>query len=170
LEDVRVPDENRLRGANSFKDTNKVLTATRGGVAYEAVGHAIAAYEAAVTYAKERVQFGKPIASFQLIQNKLANMLAEITTMQLMCVRLAQLQEQGKMTGPMASLAKMNNAKKAKQVCSDARDIMGGNGVLLEYHVARHLSDMEIVYTYEGTDTIQSLIVGRDVTGISAFV
>jgi glutaryl-CoA dehydrogenase len=90
--------------------------------------------------------------------------------MQLMCYRLAQLQEQGKITGPMASLAKMNNARKAKQVCADARDIMGGNGVLLEYHVARHLSDMEIVYTYEGTDTIQSLIVGRDVTGISAFV
>jgi len=170
LEDVRVPAENKLEGANSFKDTNKVLTATRGGVAYEAVGHAIAGYEAAVTYAKERVQFGKPIASFQLIQNKLANMLAEITTMQLLCFRLAKLQEQGKMTGPMASLAKMNNAKKARQVVADARDIMGGNGVLLEYHVARHLSDMEIVYTYEGTDTIQSLIVGRDVTGISAFV
>ena len=170
LENVRVPAANRLEGANSFKDTNKVLTATRGGVAYEAVGHAIASYEAALTYSKERVQFGKPIASFQIIQNKLANMLAEITTMQLMCYRLAKLQEQGKMTGPMASLAKMNNAKKAKEVCSMARDCMGGNGILLEYHVARHLSDMEIVYTYEGTDTIQSLIVGRDVTGISAFV
>lgn len=170
LEDVRIPAENKLEGANSFKDTNKVLTATRSGVAWEAIGHAIAAYEAALQYAKERVQFGKPIASFQLIQNKLSNMLAEITNMQLMCHRLAQLQEQGKMTGPMASLAKMNNARKAKQVCSDARDIMGGNGLLLEYHVARHLSDMEIVYTYEGTDTIQSLIVGRDVTGISAFV
>ena len=170
LEDVYVPAANKLEGANSFKDTNKVLTATRGGVAWEAIGHAIASYEAALQYAKERVQFGKPIASFQLIQNKLANMLSEITNMQLMVYRLSQLQEQGKMTGPMASLAKMNNAKKSKQVCSDARDIMGGNGVLLEYHVARHLSDMEIVYTYEGTDTIQSLIVGRDVTGISAFV
>ncbi len=170
LEDVRVPAENKLEFANSFKDTNKVLTATRGGVAWEAIGHAVASYEAALQYAKERVQFGKPIASFQLIQNKLANMLAEITNMQLMVYRLSQLQEQGKMTGPQASLAKMNNAKKAKQVCSDARDIMGGNGVLLEYHVARHLSDMEIVYTYEGTDTIQSLIIGRDVTGISAFV
>jgi glutaryl-CoA dehydrogenase len=170
LEDVLVPEENRLEGANSFKDTNKVLTATRSGVAWEAIGHAIAAYEAALQYAQERVQFGKPIAGFQLIQNKLSGMLAEITNMQLMCYRLAQLQEQGKMTGPMASLAKMNNARKAKQVCADARDIMGGNGVLLEYHVARHLSDMEIVYTYEGTDTIQSLIVGRDVTGISAFV
>ncbi|MDP8925644.1 MAG: acyl-CoA dehydrogenase family protein [Actinomycetota bacterium] len=170
LEDVRVPVENKLGNANSFKDTAKVLTATRAGVAWEAVGHAIASYEAALTYAKERVQFGEPIASFQIIQNKLANMLAEITSMQLVCYRLAQLQEQGKMTGGMASLAKMNNAKKAKQVCADARDIMGGNGVLLEYHVARHLSDMEIVYTYEGTDTVQSLIVGREITGISAFV
>ena len=138
-------------------------------MAWECVGHAVAAYEAALTYAEEREQFGKPIASFQIIQQKLASMLAETTSMQLLCFRLAQLQEQGKMTGPMASLA-MNNARKAKQMCAEARDIMGGNGVLLEYHVARHLSDMEIVYTYEGTDTIQSLIVGRDVTGISAFV
>ncbi len=170
LEDVRGPVENKLAGANTFKDTNKVLTATRGGVAWEAIGHAIAAYEAAVTYVKERVQFGKPIASFQIIQNKLANMLAEITNMQLMCFRLGQLQEQGKITGPMTSLAKMNNARKARLVCSEARDCMGGNGVLLEYYVARHLADMEIVYTYEGTDTIQSLIVGRNVTSISAFV
>ena len=169
LTEVRVPLENKLERANSFKDTNRVLTATRSGVAWEAVGHAIASYEAALTYAKEREQFGKPIAGFQIIQNKLANMLAEITAMQLLCFRLGQLQEQGKMTGPMASLAKMYNAKKAKQVCADARDVMGGNGVLLEYHVARHLADMEIVYTYEGTDTIQSLIVGRDVTGTSAF-
>ena len=170
LDNVRVPLENKLEDANSFKDVNKVLTATRGGAAWESVGHAIAAYEAALQYAKERVQFGKPIASFQIIQNKLANMLAEITTMQLMCFRMAQLREQGKITGPMASLAKMNNARKARQVCAEARDCMGGNGVLLEYHVARHLTDMEIVYTYEGTDTMQSLIVGRDVTGISAFV
>ena len=170
LDNVRVPAENKLEGANSFSDTNKVLTATRGGVAWEAVGHAVAAYEAALTYTKEREQFGKPIASFQIIQNKLANMLAEITSMQLICYRLAKLQEQGKMTGPMASLAKMNNARKAREVCAEARDCMGGNGVLLEYHVARHLSDVEIVYTYEGTDTIQSLIVGRDITGIGAFV
>lgn len=169
LEGVRVPVENKLEGANSFKDTNKVLTATRAGVAWEAIGHAIASYEAALQYAKERVQFGKPIAGFQLIQNKLANMLAEITNMQLMVYRLSKLQEQGKMTGGMASLAKMNNARKARQVCADARDIMGGNGVLLEYQVARHLSDMEIVYTYEGTDTVQSLIVGREITGMSAF-
>ena len=170
FENVRVPLENKLENANSFKDTNKVLTATRAGVAWEAIGHAVASYEAALQYAKERVQFGKPIASFQIIQQKFANMLAEITNMQLMVYRLAQLQDAGKMTGAMASLAKMNNARKAKQVCEAARDVMGGNGVLLEYQVARHLSDMEIVYTYEGTDTMQSLIVGRDVTGISAFV
>lgn len=170
LEGVRVPLENRLANADTFKDTSKVLVATRAMVAWECIGHAIASYEAALTYAKEREQFGKPIAGFQLIQNKLANMLAEITTMQLLCLRLAQLQEEGKITGGMASLAKMNNARKAKQVCADARDIMGGNGVLLEYYVARHLSDMEIVYTYEGTDAIQSLIVGREITGIGAFV
>src|SRR5918995_1775668 len=170
LKGGRPPAENKLGNADSFKDTAKVLTATRAMVAWEAIGHAVASYEAAVTYAKERVQFGKPIASFQIVQNKLANMLAEITSMQLLCLRLSQLQEAGKMTGGMASLAKMNNARKAKQVCSDARDIMGRNGVLLEYHVARHLSDMEIVYTYEGTDTIQSLIVGREITGIGAFV
>ena len=169
LAGVRVPVENRLEYARTFKDTAKVLTATRYGVAWEAIGHAVACYEAALTYAKERVQFGKPIASYQLIQKKLADMLAEITSMQLMCLRLSQLLAQGKMTGGMASLAKMNNAKKARQVCSDARDILGGNGILLDYHVARHYSDMEAVYTYEGTDTVQSLIVGREVTGINAF-
>ena len=170
LKDVRVPLENKLDGANTFEDVNTVLTATRGGAAWECVGHAVACYEAALSYAKGREQFGKPIASFQIIQNKLANMLSEITAMQLICFRMAQLREQSAMTGPMASLAKMYNSQKAKQVCSEARDILGGNGVLLEYHVARHLTDMEIVYTYEGTDTIQSLIIGRDVTGISAFV
>ena len=170
LEGVRVPVENRLEGADTFKDTAKVLTATRAMVASECIGHAVASYEAALTYAQEREQFGQPIAGFQIIQQKLATMLAEITNMQLLCLRLAQLQEEGKMTPGMASLAKMNNARKAKQVCSEARDILGGNGVLLEYYVARHLSDMEIVYTYEGTDTIQSLIVGREVTGVGAFV
>jgi glutaryl-CoA dehydrogenase len=170
LEGARVPAENRLEHSRTFKDTNKVLATMRYGVAWGALGSAIACYEAAVTYAKERVQFGKPIASYQLIQKKLADMLAEITNMQLMCLRLSQLSEQGKMTGPMASLAKMNNAKKARQLVLDARDILGANGVLLEYHVARHVADMEAVYTYEGTDTVQSLIVGRDITGINAFV
>jgi len=169
LRDVRVPADNKLAGAHSFRDATRVLTATRGGAAWESLGHAVAAYEIALDYAKQRQQFGRPIASFQLVQHKLATMLAEITSMQLYCVRMAQLQEQGRFTGPMASLAKMNHAQKARQVCLDARDILGGNGLLVEYHIARHLTDMEVVHTYEGTDSIQALIVGRDVTGISAF-
>jgi len=169
LRDVWVPLDNRLAGAESFRDATRVLTATRGGAAWESLGHALAAYEIALAYAQERTQFGKPIASFQLVQHKLAGMLAEITSMQLYCFRMAQLQEQGRWTGPMASLAKMNHARKARQVCLDARDILGGNGLLLDHHVARHLTDMEVVHTYEGTDSIQALIVGRDLTGIAAF-
>ena len=129
----------------------------------------MAGVEAAVAYAAERSQFGQPIAGFQLVQAKLATMVAETTAMQLICFRFAQLEERDEMTGPMASLAKLHNARKAKLVCSEARDIMGGNGLLLEYHVARHLTDLEIVETYEGTDSVQSLILGRDLTGLSAF-
>jgi glutaryl-CoA dehydrogenase len=169
LTNVRVPAENRLALARSFKDTARVLTATRSGVAWEAVGHAIAGYEIALTYAKERIQFGQPLTSFQIIQNKLANMLANVTTMQLLCLRLSQLQAEGKMTGPMASLAKMNNARLAREVIADAREMLGGNGILLEYQIARHHADIEAVITYEGTDTIQSLIVGREITGKAAF-
>jgi glutaryl-CoA dehydrogenase len=168
LRNVRVPVENKLAGANSFRDATRVLTATRGGAAWESLGHAIAAYEIALNYAKTRIQFGKPIASFQLVQHKLAGMLAEITSMQLYCFRMAQLQEQGRWTGPMASLAKMNHARKGRQICLDARDILGGNGLLLDHHIARHLTDMEVVHTYEGTDNIQALLVGRDITGIAA--
>ncbi len=122
-----------------------------------------------MTYAKERTSFDEPLASYQLIQNKLAGMLAEITNMQLLCLRLSQLLAGDKMTPGMASLAKMNNARKARQVCADARHILGGNGILLDYHVARHHADVEVVYTYEGMDTIQSLIVGREITGLQAF-
>jgi glutaryl-CoA dehydrogenase len=168
LEDVRVPADNKLAEAHSFRDASRVLTATRGGAAWEALGHAVAAYEIALDYAQHREQFGRPIAGFQLVQHQLAGMLAEITSMQLYCFRMAQLQEQDRWTGPMASLAKMNHARKARQICLDARDILGGNGLLLDYHVARHLTDMEVVHTYEGTDSIQALLVGRDITGISA--
>ena len=168
LRDVRVPADNKLAGAHSFRDATRVLTATRGGAAWESLGHAVAAYEIALDYAKQRQQFGRPIASFQLVQHKLATMLAEITGMQLYCLRMAELQEQGRWTGPMASLAKMHHARKARQICLDARDVLGGNGLLLENHVARHLTDMEVVHTYEGTDNIQALLVGRDITGISA--
>jgi glutaryl-CoA dehydrogenase len=169
LKDVHVPVENRLALSRTFKDTASVLTATRSGVAWEAIGHAIAAYEIALAYTKERIQFGKPLASFQIIQSKLASMLANVTSMQLLCLRLGQLQEQGKMTDAMASLAKMNNARLAREVVAEAREMLGGNGILLEYHIARHHADIEAVFTYEGTDTIQSLIVGRDITGLSAF-
>jgi glutaryl-CoA dehydrogenase len=169
LDDARVPAENRLANANSFADTARVLSQTRGSVAWECTGHAMACLETALGYALERDQFGQAIAGFQLVQGKLATMVAETTAMQLVCFRLAELQERGEVTDPMASLAKLHNVRQAKLVCSEARDILGGNGLLLDYHVARHMTDLEIVDTYEGTDTIQSLILGREVTGISAF-
>jgi glutaryl-CoA dehydrogenase len=168
LTDVRVPLDNKLAGSQSFRDATQVLARTRGSAAWESLGHAIAAYDIALNYAKTRVQFGKPIASYQLVQAKLAEMVTEITGMQLFCFRMAQLQEQGRWTGQMASVAKFNHARKGRQICLDARDLLGGNGLLLENHIARHLTDMEVVYTYEGTDHIQALLIGRDVTGISA--
>ena len=169
LTEVRVPVANRLAKSRTFKDTGKVLTATRYGVAWEALGHSLACYEAALTYSKERVQFGKPLAEFQLVQNQLAWMLAEITAMQLICHRLSVLAAKRKLTSGMASLAKMNNARKARAIAASAREILGGNGILLDYHVARHQADMEAVFTYEGTDSIQSLIVGKEITGEQAF-
>jgi len=169
LENVRVPAENKLENANSFADTSTVLTNTRYGVAWQALGHALACYEAAVQYAKEREIFGIPQASFQLIQYRLAGMLAELTQMQLVCFRLSQLLDKGEMTHGRASLAKLVTARQGKRICAEARDILGGNGVLLEYLVGKHLADMEIIYTYEGTDTVQSLIVGRSITGEQAF-
>jgi glutaryl-CoA dehydrogenase len=169
LKGVRVAAENRLPGAQSFKDTTRALAVVRCGVAWEALGHAVAAYEAAHAYAKERSQFGKPVASYQLVQDKLAKMLGDIAGMRLVCLRLSQLADEGKMTDIMASLAKMDNARKARRIVAEARDILGGNGILYEYHVARHWADMEAVYTYEGTDSINSLIVGREITGLRAF-
>jgi glutaryl-CoA dehydrogenase len=169
LTDVHVPADHKLANANTFKDANQVLNQTRSGAAWECVGHAMACFDAALTYAQDRVQFGRSIAGFQLVQGKLATMSAATTAMQLYCFRLAQLQEAGVLTGPMASLAKLHNVRQAKLVCSEARDILGGNGLLIDYHVSRHLTDMEIVDTYEGTDSVQSLIVGRDLTRISAF-
>ncbi len=169
LDDVRVPLENRLARARTFRDTGKVLTATRYAVAWEAIGHAMAAYEYALAYTKERTQFGKPLAAFQLVQDKLVRMLGEIVSMQLMCLRLSQLLDERKATQGMASLAKMHNCQKARKVVADARDLLGGNGILLEYHVARHFADMEAVFTYEGTDHMQMLVVGKEICGVSAF-
>ena len=166
---VRVPAANRLSESRTFRDTTRVLTAGRSGVGWTALGHAIAAYEVALRYTRERHQFGRPIAATQLVQEKLARMLAEITAMQLLSLRLSRLAEAGKMTPGMGSLAKLNNSRKARQIVADARDLLGGNGILLEYGVARHFADMEAVFTYEGTDHVQTLIVGREITGLSAF-
>ncbi|MFA5608250.1 MAG: acyl-CoA dehydrogenase family protein [Leucobacter sp.] len=166
---LRVPAENKLALSSSFRDVSAILNRTRSTVAWEALGHAVAAYEAAARYVHERVQFGRPIASYQLVQNKLANMLADLTSMQLMCFRTATLQDEGRLTNEQASLAKMYTGQHSRALCRDARDLLGGNGLLLENHVARHLTDMEVVHTYEGTDFIQSLIIGREITGIAAF-
>jgi glutaryl-CoA dehydrogenase len=166
---VEIPLENRLARSDSFKDTGKVLTATRYGVAWEALGHSLACYEAALEYSMGRSQFGKPLAGFQLVQDKLAWMLAEITAMQLICWRLSTLAAERKLTPGMASMAKMNNARKARWIAAQARDILGGNGILLENHVARHQADLEAVFTYEGTDSIQALIIGKEITGEQAF-
>ncbi len=170
LDGVHVPADARLTGARTFDDTNTVLAKSRQTVAWEALGHAVAAYEAAVTYALRREQFGRPLARFQLVQDKLSHMLADITTMQTLCLRMSQLQEQGRAQLQHAALAKLATASAARRVCADARDILGGNGILLDHHVARHHADIEAVYTYEGTDSVQSLIVGRAITGLSAFV
>ena len=169
LDGVRVPEENRLPGAGSFKDAGRVLVDTRSTCAWAALGHAVAAYDTALTYAKQREQFGRPLSSFQIVQDRLVKMLAEVTGMQLYCMQLARLAEAGRLSDTIAGLAKLNNTRKARQVIAEARDLLGGNGLLLENHVIRHMSDIEVIHTYEGTETIQTLIVGRDITGVGAF-
>jgi glutaryl-CoA dehydrogenase len=169
LTDVRVPEENRLPAARTFKDAGRVLAGTRNTVAWAALGHATAAYEIAAGYAAQRIQFGKPLVRFQIVQDRLVKMLAEICSMQLYCLRLGRLMEEGRLTDTIAALAKMNNTRKARQVVAEARDLLGGNGILLDYHVVRHMADMEAIHTFEGTETIQTLIVGKDITGVGAF-
>src|SRR5580765_5202409 len=168
LTDVRVPEANRLPHARSFADTGKVLVSTRASCAWAALGHAVAGYDAALTYAKRRTQFGKPLVSFQLIQSRLVKMLAKVTAMQLYCRRLADLQAAGSLDATLAGLAKMHNTATAREVLAEARDLLGGNGILLDFHVIRHMSDIEAIHTYEGTESMQTLIVGRDITGVSA--
>jgi len=169
LTDVRVTEANRLPGANSFKDTGKVLAGTRNAVAWAGLGHATAAYEIAVAYCRQRIQFGKPLVSFQIVQDRLVKMLAEVCSMQLYCLRLGRLIEEGNLTDTISAIAKMNNTRKARQVIAEARDLLGGNGILLDFHVTRHMADIEALHTFEGTETIQALIVGRDITGVGAF-
>jgi glutaryl-CoA dehydrogenase len=169
LKDVRVPVENRLPGANSFKDTASVLVETRSSCAWMALGHAVAGFDAALTYAKRRHQFGRPLCSFQIVQDRLVRMLADLTAMQLYCVQVARLAAEGHLLPTIAGLAKLHNTRKARQILAEARDLLGGNGILLDFQVIRHMADIEAVHTFEGTETIQTLIVGRDITGVSAF-
>lgn len=170
LSDCLVEEKDRLQNANSFKDTAKVLQKTRAGVAWMAVGCARGAYENALDYTRKRKQFGKPIASFQLIQNHLVEMLSNLTAMQTLVFRLSQLQDQDLLKDEHASLAKVFCSLRTRDIVSKAREVMGGNGILLEHNVARFLADAEAIYSYEGTKEINSLIVGRSITGFSAFV
>ena len=168
LRDCRIPAENRLDGMEGFRGTATTLMHARLGVAWGALGQALACYEIALEYARRRQQFGRPIAAFQLVQQKLAGMLNKITLMQLSCVHLSRVRDEGELTTPMVSLAKMNASEMAREVARDARDILGGNGILGEYHIMRHMADLEATYTYEGTHDINMLVVGGD-TGLSAF-
>ena len=158
-----------LPGTRSFKDASAVLFATRLGVAWSALGHATAVFEAALSYSTQRIQFGKPLAGFQLVQERLTMMLSRLTSMQLHCLRLSELDAAGTLRPIQASLAKYHNTRAAREIASMARDMLGGNGILLENHVIQHLADIESLHTYEGTESVQSLLIGRDLTGISAF-
>jgi glutaryl-CoA dehydrogenase len=170
LKDCRVAEENRLANARSFKDTAAVLRMTRAGVAWESVGCAQGAYEHALRYARERRQFGRPIARFQLVQDLLVRMLANVTASQCMVLRLSQLQDSGRMSEEHASLAKAFCTVRARETVGWARELLGGNGILLDHHVARFVADAEAIYSYEGTREINSLVVGRAITGSGAFV
>ena len=170
LEDVRVSEENRLQNANSFRDTAAVLLMTRAGVAWMAVGCALGAYENALAYAKRRQQFGRPIAGFQLVQDLLVRMLGNTTASATLCAQLSNLQDAGRATDAQASLAKGFCTVRMRESVGYARELMGGNGILLEHNVGRFVADAEAIYSYEGTREMNTLIVGRAITGIGAFV
>ena len=170
LEDCHVPEVNRLQRANSFKDTAAVLRMTRAGVAWEAVGCSRGAYELALKYAQERQQFGRPIGRFQLVQDLLVRMLGNITASECMVMRLSQMQDAGIMSDEHASLAKAFCTVRMRETVGYARELLAGNGILLDHHVGRFVADAEAIYSYEGTREMNSLIVGRAITGFSAFV
>jgi glutaryl-CoA dehydrogenase len=170
LDGVRVPEANRLQRADSFRDTAAVLRLTRAGVAWMATGCARGAYEHALAYAGERQQFGRPIAGFQLVQDLLVRMLANITSSACLCARLSALQQDGLAQDHHSALAKAFCTVRMRETVGWARELLGGNGILLENHVGRFVADAEAIYSYEGTREINTLIVGRAITGISAFV
>ena len=170
LQDCRVSEANRLQNARSFKDTASVLRMTRGFVAWQAVGCAMGAYEHALAYALQRQQFGRPIGKFQLVQDLLVQMLGNVTASLCMVLRLSHLQAAGSMRDEHASLAKAFCTTRARETVGLARELLGGNGILLEHNVGRFVADAEAIYSYEGTREINSLVVGRAITGLSAFV
>ena len=170
LRGVRVPEANRLQRAESFRDTADVLRVTRMGVAWQATGCARGAFEHALRYTKEREQFGRPIASFQLVQDLLVKMLGNVTASTAMNVRASQLQDAGLLADEHASLCKAYSTVRMRESVGWAREVLGGNGILLEHHVGRLVADAEAIYSYEGTREMNTLIVGRAITGHSAFV
>jgi glutaryl-CoA dehydrogenase len=170
LDECRVKEEDRLQNANSFKDTAKVLRMTRVGVAWIAVGCGMGAYEHALAYAQQREQFGRPIGGFQLIQDLLVQMLGNVTASQCMMLRLSQMQDAGEMKAEHASLAKASATTRTRETVALAREALGGNGVLINYDVGRFFADAEAIHSYEGTRQINSLIVGRAITGFGAFL
>ncbi len=170
LDGVRVPEANRLQRAESFRATAEVLRLTRAGVAWMAVGCARGAYEHALAYALEREQFGRPIGGFQLVQDLLVRMLGNVTASAALCARLSQLQAAGLARDEHSSLAKAFCTVCMRETVGWARELLGGNGILLEHHVGRFVADAEAIYSYEGTREMNTLIVGRAITGQSAFV
>jgi glutaryl-CoA dehydrogenase len=170
LTDCRVPEANRLQNANSFRDTANVLRVTRSGVGWMATGVQMGAYEAALKYAQQRLQFGKPIAAFQMVQELIAKMLANVTACQALMLRLSEIEESGKLLDQHASLAKAFTTTRLRETVAWARELLGANGIVVDNDVGRFFADAEALYSYEGTFQMQSLIVGKAVTGFSAFV
>ncbi|HEX7481152.1 MAG TPA: acyl-CoA dehydrogenase family protein [Polyangiales bacterium] len=169
LEDVEVGEDSILPNVQGMKGPLSCLTQARSGIAFGVIGAAMASYECALSYAKDRVQFSRPIAGYQLVQQKLVHMVTEITKAQLVALRLMRMKEKKTMTPVQVSLAKRNNVFHALEIARMARDILGGNGIMFEYPISRHMLNLETVYTYEGTHDIHTLIIGQHITGISAF-
>jgi glutaryl-CoA dehydrogenase len=170
FEDCRIPKENILPRTDGLKSPLMCLNQARYGIAWGAIGAAMACYDAALNYAKSRIQFGKPIAAFQMTQEKLVYMLTEITKAQLLCLQLGRLKDKGTLRFQQVSLAKRNNVAQALEIARVAREILGANGILDEYPVMRHSANLESVKTYEGTHEMHTLIVGEDITGIPAYL
>ncbi|MBV8085655.1 MAG: acyl-CoA dehydrogenase family protein [Chloroflexi bacterium] len=169
FEDCRIPEANILPGVQGLRGPLSCLNEARFGILWGSIGAASACYEAAVEYATSRVQFDKPIGAYQLTQEKLVRMLTEISKSQLLALHLGRLKEQGKLTPAQVSMGKMNNVRAALDITREARSILGANGITLDYPIIRHMLNLETVYTYEGTNEIHLLTLGREITGLSAF-